>query len=43
MEQCDDGNKANGDGCSLRCKMESGFTCSRGLGEKSVCSRVVQW
>jgi fibro-slime domain-containing protein len=27
-EDCDDGNMANGDGCSSTCKVESGFTCS---------------
>ncbi len=27
-EQCDDGNLADGDGCSSLCKKESGFTCT---------------
>lgn len=27
-EQCDDGNTANGDGCSASCAVEPGFTCS---------------
>jgi cysteine-rich repeat protein len=26
-EQCDDGNKYNGDGCSSVCVIESGFYC----------------
>jgi cysteine-rich repeat protein len=26
-EECDDGNQADGDGCSSKCKKESGFTC----------------
>lgn len=28
LEECDDGNSANGDGCSNECKIEAGFTCS---------------
>lgn len=27
-EECDDGNTANGDGCSSSCKLESGFNCA---------------
>eukprot|EP01063_Lacrimia_lanifica_P022660 TRINITY_DN30191_c0_g1_i1.p1 TRINITY_DN30191_c0_g1~~TRINITY_DN30191_c0_g1_i1.p1 ORF type:complete len:915 (+),score=146.89 TRINITY_DN30191_c0_g1_i1:97-2841(+) len=27
LEACDDGNTLNGDGCSARCQVESGFTC----------------
>jgi len=27
-EECDDGNLANGDGCSDKCKKEPGFTCT---------------
>lgn len=27
-EQCDDGNQANGDGCSSTCVIEAGFTCT---------------
>ncbi|TMA57855.1 MAG: DUF4215 domain-containing protein, partial [Deltaproteobacteria bacterium] len=34
-EQCDDGNTANGDGCSSICTLESGFSCS---GNPSVCT-----
>lgn len=26
-EDCDDGNKLNGDGCSNLCKVESGWDC----------------
>jgi len=26
-EECDDGNKVSGDGCSSTCKVESGWTC----------------
>ena len=37
-EQCDDGNNANGDGCSSGCLIESGYTCS---GTPSVCGRLV--
>ena len=32
--QCDDGNSADGDGCSKDCQIEEGFTCSGG-NEKS--------
>jgi fibro-slime domain-containing protein len=28
-EQCDDGNQANGDGCSSSCTTETGFTCTQ--------------
>jgi cysteine-rich repeat protein len=34
-EQCDDGNRAPGDGCSAACTVESCRTCS---GEPSVCT-----
>ncbi len=33
-ETCDDGNVADGDGCSSVCQIETGFTCS---GAPSVC------
>lgn len=33
-EVCDDGNTANGDGCSSICAVQSGWTCN---GEPSVC------
>ena len=29
-EECDDGNKADGDGCSSTCKVERGFFCLNG-------------
>jgi len=35
-EACDDGNTANGDGCSSTCSVESGYTCT---GEPSVCTQ----
>src|SRR6185369_14787736 len=34
-EQCDDGNKTAGDGCSAACKFETGYKCE---GQPSVCS-----
>ncbi|GEM_PF-5457222 len=34
-ETCDDHNTTNGDGCSLTCAVEPGFTCS---GNPSVCT-----
>lgn len=27
-EDCDDGNLLDGDGCSKKCHMESGFNCN---------------
>ncbi|MCH7925837.1 MAG: hypothetical protein IIC51_09920, partial [Planctomycetes bacterium] len=37
-ETCDDGNNANGDGCSSACLVEPGFTCS---GEPSSCTLLI--
>jgi cysteine-rich repeat protein len=34
-EECDDGNKAGGDGCSAACVVEGGYVC---MGKPSVCS-----
>ncbi len=34
-EQCDDGNRGDGDGCSSTCTVETGFLC---LGAPSVCT-----
>ncbi|MEW5849789.1 MAG: MopE-related protein [Myxococcota bacterium] len=34
-ETCDDGNLTSGDGCSFRCQVEPGFTCT---GQPSVCT-----
>jgi len=36
-ETCDDGNTSNGDGCSLACTVEPGFTCT---GAPSACATV---
>lgn len=36
-EECDDGNAANGDGCSATCKVEEGFNCA---GTPTVCFTV---
>jgi len=35
-EACDDGNLSGGDGCSMECKVEIGFTCA---GAPSVCAK----
>lgn len=36
---CDDGNLANGDGCSRNCQIECGWTCSGGgLNQVDVCA-----
>lgn len=37
-EQCDDGNTANGDGCSVKCIIEEGFGCR---GQPSSCIRPI--
>jgi len=34
-EECDDGNSADGDGCSSSCEVEDGYTCD---GEPSNCT-----
>jgi cysteine-rich repeat protein len=39
VEQCDDGNTAGGDGCSVNCQIEPGFECTRSI--PSVCTRLV--
>eukprot|EP01125_Pyxidicula_operculata_P016618 TRINITY_DN574_c0_g1_i3.p1 TRINITY_DN574_c0_g1~~TRINITY_DN574_c0_g1_i3.p1 ORF type:complete len:1370 (-),score=377.73 TRINITY_DN574_c0_g1_i3:136-4245(-) len=36
-EECDDNNSANGDGCSSKCLIEPGYSCS---GSPSVCSGI---
>ncbi len=41
FEDCDDGNAANGDGCSSTCEEEDGFVCnSEGDMNPSECRRV---
>ncbi|CDW76006.1 UNKNOWN [Stylonychia lemnae] len=30
LDQCDDGNTVNGDGCMKNCTIETGYTCSQG-------------
>ena len=39
-EECDDGNKVSGDGCSSDCKIETklGFTCTTEATKKSKCT-----
>jgi len=37
-EACDDGNVANGDGCSSSCTVESGYTCD--TSQPSVCTDI---
>ena len=32
VEECDDGNRRAGDGCTLSCKIESGWLCAKGTG-----------
>lgn len=40
-EECDDGNVKNGDGCSMNCTVEGGWTCESKseLQDKGVCRR----
>jgi cysteine-rich repeat protein len=40
LEQCDDGNTVNGDGCSSACKIESGWSCTDVVCQRSSCSQV---
>ncbi|CAD8047667.1 unnamed protein product [Paramecium sonneborni] len=35
IEQCDDGNQINGDGCSNRCILEKNFDCVNGICSKT--------
>eukprot|EP00347_Sterkiella_histriomuscorum_P004310 403360935 len=35
LNQCEDGNKYNGDGCSSTCQIEEGFQCTRGTTTKA--------
>jgi cysteine-rich repeat protein len=37
-EQCDDGNRADGDGCDTACELENGWTCS--LAPFSACEPI---
>ncbi|MBF0492396.1 MAG: DUF4215 domain-containing protein [Deltaproteobacteria bacterium] len=37
-EECDDGNKNNGDGCSSNCTVEPGYKCN---GNPSSCSLII--
>src|SRR5262245_47327278 len=37
MEDCDDGNNVDGDGCSAACEIEVGYTCT---GKRSLCVTV---
>mmetsp|Transcript_14182 Transcript_14182/g.33441 ORF Transcript_14182/g.33441 Transcript_14182/m.33441 type:complete len:622 (-) Transcript_14182:216-2081(-) len=39
-EECDDGNKENGDGCSADCKVESTYICTGAVDFKSRCNKV---
>ncbi|MCG8554107.1 MAG: DUF4215 domain-containing protein [Proteobacteria bacterium] len=36
-EQCDDGNKTNGDGCSAMCRIEYGWVCNLTTCRRTVC------
>jgi cysteine-rich repeat protein len=38
-EQCDDANGADGDGCSLDCKLEAGYLCSPSTATGSICKK----
>ncbi|CDW81534.1 UNKNOWN [Stylonychia lemnae] len=41
LNECDDGNSQNGDGCSSACKIEQGFICSGGnTKQKDICYAI---
>lgn len=40
LEECDDNNNANGDGCSSTCLVETRHTCTQAVNATSVCSYV---
>jgi cysteine-rich repeat protein len=42
-EMCDDGNSANGDGCSASCEVESGFNCSLPINGTNSSNIVADW
>ncbi|WP_340679574.1 M4 family metallopeptidase [Paraglaciecola sp.] len=42
-EQCDDGNSANGDGCSSSCQVETGFSCTIPTGPVNSTNLVADW
>jgi cysteine-rich repeat protein len=37
LEECDDGDTDNGDGCSSTCTVEAGYSCSGAINSASVC------
>ena len=39
-EQCDDGNRVNGDGCNRGCKIQRNWDCVTKKGEASKCSKI---
>ena len=40
VEECDDGNLVDGDGCSSGCEVEAGWTCVGSWCETGACSPV---
>lgn len=40
-EQCDDGDTANGDGCSSACQVEPGYACNNPPTGPSICMLIV--
>lgn len=41
MNECEDGNLVDGDGCSSECKIESGWTCyGGGYKVKDTCYKI---
>jgi large repetitive protein len=43
IEQCDDGNFVNGDGCSSDCIIEPGYTCTNYLHPEYPCGAYSSW
>jgi cysteine-rich repeat protein len=40
-EECDDENQKNGDGCSMACALEDGYSCSQSGKETTKCKEIV--
>ncbi|MFH1170501.1 MAG: CARDB domain-containing protein, partial [Candidatus Vogelbacteria bacterium] len=41
-EECDDGDKTNGDGCSADCKIERGWKCTLGDADNlNICAKMI--
>lgn len=41
MNECDDGNNVDGDGCSSDCKVEHGYECYRQAAGPDICKNII--